>query len=563
MEDEKLNKRGKPMGHSKISTSRADFYYYFFRNFTFVLMPILLLSAIVLSPSHTSADNSSLDNVVVSIPSSCTLSATVNAEHSLSTLGGTYADDIGSTNLKTLCNDTNGFAIYAIGSSRSNEGSTVLASSLGEKYDIITGTATSGNTSNWAIKLTTDSESTYPITLEPNFATGSYVSVPGIWTKVASRTSGTDTATEAEVAMGASLNTTYSAYVTPAQPAGTYIGQVKYVLLHPNTNENFMTLEMAFDRYVGPERKISLDGSATAPKYYRMQDMTSEICQAATTMGGGAQMQLIDDRINLDGEKRLYWVAKLADGNCWMTQNLDLDLIANHTYTHTDTDFGWSSSSFDANASWVVGNDYSTIPWDPVAGKFTGWDNQYALPYSADPGKKYYYTSGTTSSDATFNSMSECLAAHHTQADCEHYHAGNYYNWTAAVANNVTNSGNAPDSICPAGWRLPKTSENEFANLLVKYNVISDIASTSYITDSNNVKIGLNNIRNNPLYFVRSGEVNGGSLSNATSYGYYWSSTVHTAANARALYFYDSSVNSAYNNTYSRRNGRSLRCLAR
>lgn len=550
------------MGYSKISTSRADFYYYFFRNFTFALMPILLLSVMALSLSGASADNSSLDNIMVSIPSSCTLSATVNAEHSLSTLGGTYADDIGSTTLKTLCNDANGFAIYAIGSSRSNEGNTVLASSLGEKYDIVTGTATSGNTSNWAMKLTTDSEATYPITLEPNFATGSYVSVPGTWTKVASRTSGTDTATEAEVATGASLNTTYSVYVTPAQPAGTYIGQVKYVLLHPNTNENFMTLEMAFDRYVGPEHKISLDGSATAPKYYRMQDMTSEICQAATAMGGGAQMQLIDDRINLDGEKRLYWAAKLADGNCWMTQNLDLDLIAGHTYTHADTDLGWSPNNFDANATWTLTGGPSTIAWDIESGKFTGWQNSGTLPYSADPGEKYYYTSNSTADDIQYTSLQDCVNAGHT--DCEHYHVGNYYNWTTAIASNDSSvsqsGGNIQSSICPAGWRLSNVVNNdEFSNLLVYYDVITAKDSDTYSTN------GFDAIRVTPLYFVRAGSIYEGSIDNVKSSGYYYSASVQGSNGAYYLSFSKSNIRTRFWNSYRqyRYSGQSVRCLAR
>lgn len=559
MGDEKLNKRGKHMGHSKISSSRADFYYYFFRNFTFALMPILLLSVMALSLSCASADNSSLDNIMVSIPSSCTLSANITAEHSLSTLGGTYADDIGSTTLKTLCNDTNGFAIYAIGSSRSNEGSTVLASSLGEEYDIATGTATSGNTSNWAMKLTTDSEATYPITLESNFATGSYVSVPGTWTKVASRTSGTDTATEAEAAMGASLNTTYSVYVTPAQPAGTYIGQVKYVLLHPNTNENFMTLEMAFDRYVGPEHKISLDGSATAPKYYRMQDMTSEICQAATTMGGGAQMQLIDDRINLDGEKRLYWVAKLADGNCWMTQNLDLDLIAGHTYTHTDTDLGWSPNNFDANATWTLTGGPSTIAWDSEAGAFTGWQNSNTLPYSANPGEKYYYTSNSTANDIQYNSMQDCVNAGHT--DCEHYHAGNYYNWTSAIAQNISNNSNPTTSICPAKWRLPNTEDYEFSELMYYGGVITskyDTWSGTYNKD------GFKIIRNQPIYFVRSGIISNGVYSTHAT-GQYWSGTFWNSGDAHALVFGANRITLSghTNSDVNRYLGESLRCLSR
>ena len=46
-----------------------------------------------------------------------------------------------------------------------------------------------------------------------------------------------------------------------------------------------------------------------------MQEMTAEICQASTE---NETKRLTDTR---DGKK--YWVTKLADGNCWMTQNLD------------------------------------------------------------------------------------------------------------------------------------------------------------------------------------------------------------------------------------------------
>ena len=541
---------------SQNHTSPIDKAYYLSRTILVISLPTLIVSTLLLSLPHSFADNSSADNLTISVPSSCTLNATINSEHSISTIGGTYIDDIGTTTLKTICNDANGFSIYTIGSSNSLEGNTNLISSVSSDYNIATGTATSGNISNWAMKLTPVSG-----TYTPNMTEGynnQYVAVPNTWTKVASRPSNTDISADSSVA-GSSLTTTYAAYISSAQPAGIYTGQVKYVLLHPNTNANFMTLEMAFDHYVGSEYKISLDGSSTGPKYYRMQDMTSEICQAATVMGGGAQMQLIDDRINLDGNKRLYWVAKLADGNCWMTQNLDLDLIAGHTYTHADTDLGWDPSSPNLDAFWVVDEGHSTILWNPVAGKFIGWSDQTASPYSADPGEKYYYNSGSTANDIEYNSLQDCINAGHT--DCDHYHTGNYYNWTAAVANNVVNSGYAPGSVCPRGWRLPKTSENEFTNLLVEYNVIANTVSTAYVIDSNNMKIGFNNIRNHPLYFARSGNVHGGTLG-AVGYGLYWSNNAKNYNDANSLNFNSDNIGSVYDYD-NKRNGRSLRCLAR
>ena len=70
-----------------------------------------------------------------------------------------------------------------------------------------------------------------------------------------------------------------------------------------------------------------------------MQDMTSALCNVSEV---GDTKQLVDTR---DGKK--YWVAKLADGNCWMTQNLALDITTTAGLKASDTDIesDWNSSS--------------------------------------------------------------------------------------------------------------------------------------------------------------------------------------------------------------------------
>ena len=54
-----------------------------------------------------------------------------------------------------------------------------------------------------------------------------------------------------------------------------------------------------------------------------MQEMTSAVCSSISTPSSATvdvpSAQLKDVR---DG--KYYWVSKLADGKCWMTQNLDL-----------------------------------------------------------------------------------------------------------------------------------------------------------------------------------------------------------------------------------------------
>ena len=197
-----------------------------------ILLVSTFISGFILSSSTTSADDV-VDQVNISVPISCSLEGTGMNSHNATINNGTYNSAIGETTMKAFCNDNEGFAIYAIGYTDDTDGKNVLASStLGSSYDIATGTATSGNTSNWAMKLSstiTNPTPTYPITIENSF--DSFHNVPNEYTLVAKRTSGTDIGTEAE---GSTLKSTYQAYIAPTQTASTYTGQVKYVLVHPH-----------------------------------------------------------------------------------------------------------------------------------------------------------------------------------------------------------------------------------------------------------------------------------------------------------------------------------------
>lgn len=63
-----------------------------------------------------------------------------------------------------------------------------------------------------------------------------------------------------------------------------------------------------------------------------------------------------------------------------------------------------------------------------------------------------------------------------------------------------------------------------------------------------------------PLWFVRSGNVNSGSLNNSANNGNYWSSAVDSTSSAFYLFFYSDNVNPA--NIYYRSNGFPVRCVA-
>lgn len=198
-----------------------------------IILSATLGLGVFLSSLHVSADNDSVvDKINIKVPVSCTLSGTGMDTHNAEINNGQYNSNIGETTMKAFCNDNEGFAIYAIGYTDNANGKNVLTNStLGSTHDIVTGTAISGSTSNWAMKLNTNSDPipTYPITIENSF--DSFHAVPDTYTLVAKRASGTDIGESAE---GSTIQSTYQAYISPVQAAGTYTGQVKYTLVHPH-----------------------------------------------------------------------------------------------------------------------------------------------------------------------------------------------------------------------------------------------------------------------------------------------------------------------------------------
>ena len=171
------------------------------------------------------------------------------------------------------------------------------------------------------------------------------------------------------------------------------------------------------------EDKLSLDNIAN------MQDMTPEVCAATTTPNKTATTLDIDGShagdpnyvptktLNDTRDNNTYTVSKLADGKCWMTQNLR---IAGKTITPADSD--------------VTSN--------------------YTIPASSINGFSSYDTSNA-----------------YVDSD------GGFYTWYAATAGTGTRSlssqgYNTSVSICPKGWKLPTSgnSNSEFRTLYDNYS---------------------------------------------------------------------------------------------
>ena len=313
----------------------------FFIGLTF-LFGLTLFSGLILSSSSTFADDNDtvVDDVSITIPMACTLSGVGMNTHNATINNGTYASDIGTTTIKAFCNDNEGFAIYANGYTNNEDGNNVLTdSTLGSTHDIVTGIATSGNTSNWSMKLakTGDSGDTTntPFTIDsaPNTSGGTdatfadYHVVPSKFTKVAHKDSSTDMDSSTG---GVTLATTYAAYISKTQSAGTYIGQVKYVLVHPSTAPEPVNSDQVGVTYHG--NGLTFSGGATKNRVvYAASPMyvgtTATIAKSpnvnsdGTQNGGNASGTDDYDTVTISGADKLKVVITYdltTDGNTWI-----------------------------------------------------------------------------------------------------------------------------------------------------------------------------------------------------------------------------------------------------
>ncbi len=277
-----------------------------------------------------------------------------------------------------------------------------------------------------------------------------------------------------------------------------------------------------------------------------MQQMTSETCAVTTTPTTSAtaldwtgeyrgdtsrvpRKSLKDDR---DG--KYYLVSKLADGNCWMSQNLEFVLTANKTITNEDTDLNTKTTWSPTNSTLTTVPNSSTWP--------TSESGSAAAAYSYYPiSSDRYYRNGTSKSSSASGSGSSY--------DWEK--AGVYYNWFAATAGTgiYSISGTVNDSICPKGWRLPlgTTSNKSWSYLLVtKYG-----AAASSLMSS-------------PFNLPRAGyyAFNSSAMNSQGSYGYYLSGTAYSQPIMYSLAFNNSNIYPQNNGSY-KGYGFNVRCVAR
>ena len=287
-----------------------------------------------------------------------------------------------------------------------------------------------------------------------------------------------------------------------------------------------------------------------------MQAMTPELC---ASWDDGYTTRMIDLRDN-----KVYWVAKLADGNCWMTQNLELDLSTSTPLTSelSDVTNSWTPTS-NTYTSAQSGDRDNTTAQSYNLGKYV-WKTPDSVGNCSGSGVYDFSNSKCQSywqDVSSWTPMTEYRTDGVTydassQTYDTHYLAGNYYSWQAATAGTApSGSGTASSSICPKGFELPTSGSSFNSTPGSFYNLLNQYGLTGSPTSGNN------NIIKAPLYFVRAGHVYGGStLNNAGSHGYYWSSVALSSSDVYELLFHPSAVRPSTNS--NRYTGFPVRCVA-
>ena len=222
-------------------------------------------------------------------------------------------------------------------------------------------------------------------------------------------------------------------------------------------------------------------------------------------------------------DNAVYYIQRLADGKCWMLENLRLGSTSTISLTTSNTN---SKGNYTLPASGTVCFDVSRNCDSSGDSTHTGY-TVAAINTASKTTTKTGYGPGRN-------------------------YVGVYYNYCAASADTIctaSNSSNASYDICPAGWKMPTTSSsnNSAGSYYYLYN-------TGYKANQDAFRYALST----PL----SGNFRDGSASDQDSYGLFWSATRYNNTNMYRLYVSSSNVNPANDgNRYGRYIGYPVRCL--
>jgi uncharacterized protein (TIGR02145 family) len=254
-----------------------------------------------------------------------------------------------------------------------------------------------------------------------------------------------------------------------------------------------------------------------------MQAMSKGYCD--NSMALNETLTLTDTR---NGQN--YQVRKLADGNCWMVNNLKLGKVTETmTLTDVDTDLN-NKASFTLPALVTGGTSNLDDPraYGPVDGDNSG-EAGSASSNSAVTGSAFY---------------------------------GYLYNWSAVTAgesrtSKPADSGDALNSICPKGWHLPTGGPTgEFAYL--NGMMAGDGAYSTLTNTAHSAQWQFGNLFNGVLAGLWLG-----GFGDQGSGANYWTSTLVPSSSSGIYYLSFNNMGVGVDGGYNRNAGFAARCLLR
>lgn len=304
-----------------------------------------------------------------------------------------------------------------------------------------------------------------------------------------------------------------------------------------------------FQDWDNPDTPLPHDGCSTLTQTVFDDTETNE--KDKIKVSKDSVVALTDKRDN-----EVYTVAKLADGKCWMTENLRLDAeytrgnnINDPTVTNQYLSQGYGGTtgtygnfvgladSENANFSNVTTSNSiyksSANPpvdtYDPINQTLedigtTGEPSRRIPRYSNT--NTVGYLINPTYTENYINPSSPSTSGTYKTSSIQSY--GNYYTWSAAMANtnyytNSSASESTGTSICPAGWYLPSSNgmAKEFGTLSQRHGGTGNNQSGA----SGSGDIMSKRFRSFPNNFLYSGDFDGSSANVRGSSGYCWSRT--------------------------------------
>jgi uncharacterized protein (TIGR02145 family) len=283
-----------------------------------------------------------------------------------------------------------------------------------------------------------------------------------------------------------------------------------------------------------------------------MQTLGSTACKAVTydASNNGVNTHNTVTLTDIRNSQK-YLVRKLADGNCWMINNLKLGSTTEEIILTPST----------TNTINVVFH----LPM--VTNDFNSTTPSYAYPQWYDP------TCGATNAPASPN----CGNA---DINSDHFY-GYYYNWCAATARGLiggeagsktctegdTMPVNATQDICPKGWRMPSGSgawnstSNEFGQLNIAMFGSSSLTNSSNYDDASHVAKWQ---YTGAWKSVFSGVRNHGMWHSQGVYTDVWTSSAYPGDSKYALFIYIAANGIIIDNhSHFRTYGRAVRCLVK